>query len=241
MAQPTLGTPNTRPTKSVVRWTPPQKPTQIRVRNSAVPSSENLQKTPVKVQTSLMIGSSRSNQNTPSSISKQTPVRDQLIAKTPISLAQQASRKLIQKSVRILSSPRSTQNTPLPKPIRLFPPTTQHDQGDTKPSGNTTSLIDKGPSASSNLSPDKHVDVDAPSTSYPRQPLINIPKLPPQHPLMPQDNPFDIQSDLTPYQKRDLEPVFKTPELDDFLLPPVLGDQITDSTLMYRHLDTKAF
>ena len=33
-----------------------------------------------------------------------------------------------------------------------------------------------------------------------------------------------------------MEAVFKTPELDDFLLPPALGDQITDTTLMHRHL-----
>ena len=33
-----------------------------------------------------------------------------------------------------------------------------------------------------------------------------------------------------------MEPIFKTPDLDDFLLPPVLGDQITDSTLMHRYL-----
>ena len=37
-----------------------------------------------------------------------------------------------------------------------------------------------------------------------------------------------------------MEAVFKTPELDDFLLPPVLGDQITDSTLMHRHLPRQA-
>ena len=33
-----------------------------------------------------------------------------------------------------------------------------------------------------------------------------------------------------------MEPIFKTPVLDDFLLPPVLGDQITDTTLMHRYL-----
>ena len=53
---------------------------------------------------------------------------------------------------------------------------------------------------------------------------------------MPQENPFDIQSDLIPYQDKEMEPVFKTPDLDDFLLPPVLGDQITDATLMHRYL-----
>ena len=53
---------------------------------------------------------------------------------------------------------------------------------------------------------------------------------------MPQENLFDIQSDLIPYQDKELEPVFKTPDLDNFLLPLVLGDQITDSTLMNRYL-----
>ena len=53
---------------------------------------------------------------------------------------------------------------------------------------------------------------------------------------MPQGNPFDIQSDFIPYQDNEMEPVFKTSDLDDFLLPPVLGDQITDATLMHRYL-----
>ena len=73
---------------------------------------------------------------------------------------------------------------------------------------------------------------------------------------MPQNNPFDItgthkeakeklqeklayfrnsNSELIPFQEQEVEAVFKTPELDDFLLPPVLGDQITDTTLMHRH------
>ena len=37
-----------------------------------------------------------------------------------------------------------------------------------------------------------------------------------------------------------MEPIFKTPELDDFLLPPMLGDQITDSTLIHRYLPRQA-
>ena len=39
---------------------------------------------------------------------------------------------------------------------------------------------------------------------------------------MPQNNPFDINSELIPFQEQEVEAVFKTPELDDFLLPPVL-------------------
>ena len=41
---------------------------------------------------------------------------------------------------------------------------------------------------------------------------------------------------LIPYQEKEIEPVFKSPVLDDFLLPPVLGDQITDTTLMHKYL-----
>ena len=63
-----------------------------------------------------------------------------------------------------------------------------------------------------------------------------VPKLPPQQVLMPQNYPFDINSELIPFQEQEVEAVFKTPELDDFLFPPVLGDQITDTTLMHRHL-----
>ena len=36
---------------------------------------------------------------------------------------------------------------------------------------------------------------------------------------MPQNNPFDINSELIPFQEQEVEAVFKTPELDDFLLP----------------------
>ena len=69
-----------------------------------------------------------------------------------------------------------------------------------------------------------------------KPPGQSAPKLPPQQALMPQTNPFDINSELIPFQEQEVEAVFKTPDLDDFLLPPVLGDQITDTTLMHRHL-----
>ena len=221
LVQPNLGTPNKRHTKPVVRWTPYQTPTRTIVRNpklSAKSSSENIQKTPVQVQTPVMIRESTSKQNTPNSISKQTPVRNQLTAKIPISPAQQVSRKLIQRSVKFLNTPGSTSNV------------------NTRSSSNTESLTDKSLSANRSLSTEKHVDEDTTSVPHFRQPLANILKLPPQQTLMPQENPFDIQSDLIPYQDKEMEPVFKSPDLNDFLLPPVLGDQITDSTLMHRYL-----
>ena len=135
-----------------------------------------------------------------------------------------------------MNAPRSASNTSLPSPVKLFPPNTQHDHVNTRSSNNTESLTDKSLSSNRSLSTEKYVDEDITSVPNFRQPLANIPKLPPQQNLMPQENPFDIQSDLIPYQDKEMEPVFKTPDLDDFLLPPVLGDQITYSTLMHRYL-----
>ena len=65
-------------------------------------------------------------------------------------------------------------------------------------------------------------------------------KLPSQQAMLPQENPFDINSELIPYQDKEVEAVFKAPELEDFLLPPILGDQITDSTLMHIYLPKQA-
>ena len=56
---------------------------------------------------------------------------------------------------------------------------------------------------------------------------------------MPQENPFYISSELVSFQV-EVEAVFKAPELDNFILPPVLGDQITDITLMHRYLPKQA-
>ena len=58
--------------------------------------------------------------------------------------------------------------------------------------------------------------------------------------LLPQENPFGINSELILHQEKEVEAVFKAPELDDFLLLPVLGDQINDSTLMHRHIPRQA-
>ena len=235
LAQPQLTVPNQRPIKPVVRWTPSKTPTRPITKSpnlSAKSSPVNIQKTPVHVQTPVITRSIMSKQNIPNSTSKQTPVRGQQMIKTPISSAQQASRKLIQRSVKLLNTPRSTTDTSLPSPVKLFP-STQYDHVNTRSSEDT--LTDRNLTANRALSTDKHVDETTLAPNF-RQPLANIPKLPPQQTLMPQENPFDIQSDLIPHQEKEIEPIFKTPVLDDFLLPPVLGDQITDTTLMHRYL-----
>ena len=76
----------------------------------------------------------------------------------------------------------------------------------------------------------KELDIPMPTINRSIQPL------PLQQCLLPQNNPFDIGSDLIPFQDREVEAIFKSPEMDDFLLPPTLGDQISDNTLLHRHL-----
>ena len=41
---------------------------------------------------------------------------------------------------------------------------------------------------------------------------------------------------MIPFQDTEVEAIFKSPKMDDFLLSPTLGDQISDNTLLHRHL-----
>ena len=123
LAKPEITAPNQRPIKPVVKWTPSKTPTRPIVKNpvlSAKPSPVNIQKTPVQVQTPVTSRNIMSKQNTPSSTSKQISSGGQFVVKPPISSAQQASRKLIQKSVKLLNTPKSASNTSLPSQVKLF-------------------------------------------------------------------------------------------------------------------------
>ena len=160
----------------------------------------------------MVIQTSAGPKNVPQTTPMQTPVRHTVSNQPSLSPAQLARRKLIQKSVKMLNTPRLQvpgKITPqAPKPVAPFP------------------------------LGDQSLNVDTSSIEIPlaRPPGPPAAKLPPQQALMPQNNSFDINSELIPFQEQEVEAVFKTPELDDFLLPPVLGDQITDTTLMHRHL-----
>ena len=81
---------------------------------------------PVQSQTPTLIRTPISTQHTPSTAHKQTPVRNQLTNQTPTSAAQAISRKIIQKSVKLLNTPRSRPSekvfTNIPPPVKLFPP-----------------------------------------------------------------------------------------------------------------------
>ena len=74
----------------------------------------SLLNTPVQSQTPILIRTPTTKPATQNISHQQTPVRNQLINKPPISAAQAVSRKLIQKSVKLLNAPRSKSSDKIP-------------------------------------------------------------------------------------------------------------------------------
>ena len=151
--------------------------------------------TPVQPQTPTLTKTPSLTPGTQNIPHQQTPVRSQLINKIPISAAQAVSRKLIQKSVKLLNAPK------LKPHDKVYPDVTPNVR--LLPSNDTP--INTG-----------NETFEVPQL---KAPIAPMPKLPPQQALLPQENPFDINSELIPYQDKEVEAVFKAPELDDFLLP----------------------
>ena len=132
---------------------------------------------------------------------QQAPHKPQMLIKTPISSVQTAGRKLLQKSVRLLNTP--PHKTPIKLPIKL--PT------------DTQTPVTRSPLLLPPLDiTSKELDIPMSTTKPIMHPLL------PQQCLLPQDNPFDIGLDLIPFQDREVEAIFKSPKMDDFLLPPDL-------------------
>ena len=219
LVKPSPMTPGRKLTNPVVKCTPPQTSVRTRINStkntptSAKAIPRTLLNTPAPTSSPALIKSPSSSPAIQNTTLQQTPVRKQLVNRPPISAAQDVSRK--QRSVKLLHAPKvnSSDNVPtaITPPIKLFP------SGDTPIKPNNENL-------------------DTPEVQI----SITKPKIPPQQALLPQENPFDINSELIPYNDREVEAVFKAPELDDFLLLPVLSDQITDSTLMHRYLPMQA-
>ena len=118
---------------------------------------------------------------------QQTPVGSQLINKTLITAAQAVSRKLIQKSVKLLNAPKHKANVKsyleVISNVKLLP------------------------------SNDAPIDTGNESLEVPqlKMPIAPMPKLPPQQALLSQENPFDINLELISYQDNEVEAVFKAP------------------------------
>ena len=119
--------------------------------------------TPVQLHTPTLIKTPSATLGTQNIAHQQTPVRNQLINKTPISAAQAVSRKLIQKSVKLLNAPKPKSSDKVPTGVaptaKLFP------------SNNT-------PTNSGNES------LYIPQL---KAPIAPMPKLPPQQALLPQE------------------------------------------------------
>ena len=215
LLKPTIATPVKSPaatlgtsTRSIVNT-----PTVVRTPTVSRNSPRSLINTPLRNKIPSIIKTPLSHNNPAQAQNQQTPHKPQTFIKTPISPVQTAGRKLLQKSVRLLNTP------PHKTPIKL-------------PS-NTQTPVARPPLLDSKFPPlevtSKELDIPMPTINPSIQPLL------PQQCLLPQNNPFDIGSDLIPFQDREVEAIFKSPEMNDFLLPPTLGDQISDNTLLHRH------
>ena len=102
-------TPGRKVLNPIVRWTPSQTPAKFKPKStpsSAKVTPRSLLNTPVQSQIPTFTRSPSLTPATQNITHQQAPVRSQLINKTPISAAQVVSRKLIQKSVKLLNAPK---------------------------------------------------------------------------------------------------------------------------------------
>ena len=112
LAKPTPITPGRKVLNSVVRWIPFQNPAKSKLKSppsSAKVTPRSLLNTLVQSKTPMLTKTPSLTPGKQNIAHQQTPVRSQLINKTPISAAQAVSRKLIQKGVKLLNAPKHTQ------------------------------------------------------------------------------------------------------------------------------------
>ena len=199
LLKPTIQTPIKSPAQTPVSVrTPVSRLRTPGIANSPPIVPGSLLNTPARTNAPVIMQTPAGPRRIPNSIPKETPVRHTVSNQPDLSPAQLAGGKLIQKSVKMLNTPKLKTpdkiTPPTPIPVAPFPLRDQSLNTETSP-------------------------IEIPLAKPPGPPA---PKLPPQQALMPQNNPFDINSELIPFQEQEVEAVFKTPELDDFLLPPVL-------------------
>ena len=135
--------------------------------------------TPMSHQTPISTHASLSTPGTQQRVHQQTPVRGKPISKLPISPSQIASRKLIKKSVKLLND---AKHKPVLRPCSEVTP-------NAKPLPSTDTYT---PQTEQGF-----------ETSQLKLPIAPIPKLPTRQVLLPQENPFDINSETdSPQRKR---------------------------------------
>ena len=171
--------------------------------------------------------------------------------------SQLVKKKLIDKSIRLLSKPKPQVN--VPKRLPQLPGPEIIDQRevnvlDQKP------VVQRG-TLQRQLVNDTNlpqvgkqpvIDNPVPVKHFEPSPLLEVPppsKEPPEvsrqyptqdtrNPNVPQD-PFDNQMEV-PFMEDTVELIFKKPEMTDFEIPPVLEEMIPDGSLIHKHLQKQA-
>ena len=183
--------------------------------------------------------------------------RPKVLLRPRLPASQLVRKKLIDKSIRLLSKPKP--QIRVPKRLPQLPGQEAIDQReanlpDQKP------VVQRAPPQrqlvnDTNLpqvGKQPVVDNPIPVRHFEPSPLLEVP-LPngeslevtrqypvhgTGHPNVPQD-PFDTQMEV-PFSEDTVEPVFKKPEITDFEIPPVLEEMIPDGSLIHKHLPKQA-
>ena len=181
LAKLTPITPGRKVIAPSVKWTPAQATPKPKLKSPSFSTNtapRTLLNTPMPNQTPIRTNTSLSTPGTQQRNHQQTPVRGKPISKSPISPAHIASRKLIQKSVKIL-------NTPTHRPVfRPCPEVTPN----AKALPSTDTYIPQ---------PEQGLEI-----SQLKLPIGPMPNLSARQVSLPQENPFDINSELIPTKKK---------------------------------------
>ena len=183
--------------------------------------------------------------------------RPKVLLRPRLPASQLVRKKLIDKSIRLLSKPKPQIRVPkrLPKlpdqeaidkrevnlpdqkpVVQRAPPQRQLVNDTNLPQVGKQPVIDN-PIPVRHFEPSPLLEVPLPNGESPevtrQHPVHGT-----GHPDVPQD-PFDPQMEV-PFSEDTVEPVFKKPEITDFEIPPVLEEMITDGSLIHKHLPEQA-
>ena len=129
-SKPAPITPGRKVINPAVRWTPSQTPLKSRLKSPSSSTNKtprSLLNTPEQSHTPLLNNTPSLAPGTQQTAHQQTPARSQPINKIPISPAQAVSRKLIQRSVKLLNAPKHKLSSrpfhDLTPNVKLFPST----------------------------------------------------------------------------------------------------------------------
>ena len=170
--------------------------------------------------------------------------------------SQIAKKRLIDRSIKLLNKPRPHVNWP--RRISQVPnqrpiitretgksnqePLVGREQPQKQPRNdvdNTTPPLTNNEPVAHDPTPIRHFE-PSPLSEIPQQ-AREPQETTKQNPIPTTENPYVIQDPFdtqmeVPFSEDIVEPVFKRPEMTDFVIPPVLEEMIPDGTLIHKHL-----